>query len=126
MKDIQIFDETTLKQVLSDISFENTSLDFKWQYEIAACQDPNSPGWFVNVAFERPDTQTGVMGVGRGRKEFVAHGAWESGVVKTGWLLVELVVRHELMEAFRWRGKRIFNPHNSVYDLASIQPDDCD
>jgi len=36
-------------------------------------------------------------------------------------LLIELVVRHELMEAFRWQDKRIFNPHNSIEALASIQ-----
>lgn len=61
------------------------------------------------------------MGTGRGRKEFIAAGSSESGAVKTAWLLVELVVRHELMEAFNYKGKRIFNPHNSVHALASIQ-----
>jgi hypothetical protein len=119
--DIQVNDRETLERVLADISFRNTSLDFRWRFEVADCNDPARPGWFVNVAFERPDTDTGLVGTGRGRAEFVAKGAWESGVVKTGWLLVELVVRHELMEAFRYRGKRIFNPHNSVHALASIQ-----
>lgn len=120
-QEIQVNDRETLQKVLQDISFKNTALDFKWRFEFVNCDDPNSPGWFVNVAFERPDTDTGKIGIGRGRKEFVPVGAWESSVVKTGWLLVELVVRHELMEAFRWRGKRIFNPHNSVHALASIQ-----
>src|SRR5262245_31372809 len=119
--DIQVTDPETLERVLADITFRNTSLDFRWRFEVADCNDPDRPGWFVNVAFERPDTDTGLVGTGRGRAEFVAKGAWESGVVKTGWLLVELVVRHELMEAFRYRGKRIFNPHNSVHALASIQ-----
>jgi hypothetical protein len=119
--DIQVNDRETLERVLGDISFQNTSLDFRWRFEVAECNDSGRPGWFVNVAFERPDTDTGLVGTGRGRMEFVPRGAWESGVVKTGWLLVELVVRHELMEAFRYRGKRIFNPHNSVHALASIQ-----
>jgi hypothetical protein len=120
-QDIQVNDRPTLERLLSDISFVNTSLDFRWRFEVSDCNDPARPGWFVNVAFERPDTNTGQMGVGRGRPEFVARGAWESGVVKTAWLLFELVVRHEMMEAFRWRGKRIFNPHNSIHLLASIQ-----
>ena len=119
--DIQVTDRATLEQILGDVSFVNTSLDFHWRFEVAECHDPDRPGWFVNVAFDRPDTDSGVIGTGRGRAEFVARGTWESGVVKTCWLLVELVVRHELMEAFRWRGKRIFNPHNSVHALASIQ-----
>jgi len=125
-KDKQIFTEKELRSVLDDVTFENTSLDFKWKFEIEPISSglDLSPtlGWFVNVAFERPDTFTGQIGIGRGRKELVQVGAWESGIVKTCWLLVELVVRHELMEAFHWKGKRIFNPHNSIYDLASIQP----
>jgi hypothetical protein len=31
------------------------------------------------------------------------------------------MVRHELMEGFRFDGVRIFNPHNSVLDLARVQ-----
>jgi hypothetical protein len=138
MSDIQVFTEDQLRAILNDVSFENTSLDFKWKFEfepiitpgrsdsgkMSVVYKPELYGWFLNVAFERPDTETGKIGIGRGRKELVQVGAWESGVVKTCWLLVELVVRHELMEAFRWRGKRIFNPHNSVHKLASIQDGD--
>lgn len=104
----------------------NTALDFKWKFivEKIVANDALSAtidGWFVSVQFERPDTKTGVIGIGQGRREFVAIGTTESGVVKTCWLLIELVIKHELMEAFHWRGKRIFNPHNSIYDLAKIQ-----
>lgn len=120
-EEINVHDIAMLEGVLSEISFQNTCLDFKWQFEITPNNDPNNPGWFVNVAFQRPDTHTGEIGTGRGRKEFIAKGAYQSGIVKTGWLLVELVVRHELMEGFHWRGKRVFNPHNSVHSLASIQ-----
>ena len=119
--DIRVHDRATLEAVLADVSFVNTSLDFRWRFEVAECNDPGRPGWFLNVAFDRPDTDTGTIGTGRGRAEFVAVGAWESGVVKTCWLLVELVVRHELMEAFRVRGRRIFNPHNSIHELMWLQ-----
>lgn len=120
-RDFAVKSTPILEAVLSEISFENTALDFKWKYEVRENNDAINPGWFVNVAFRRPDCDTGEIGTGRGRAEFIAKGAWQSGIVKTGWLLVELVVRHELMEAFKWRGKRIFNPHNSVHDLAKIQ-----
>lgn len=110
-----------LEKVVQEITFVNTALDFKWQFEVSAVTDQPEHGWFVQVAFQRPDTHTGQIGIGRGRKEYVAYGASESSIVKTCWLLVELVVRHELMEGFNWRGKRIFNPHNSIYELASIQ-----
>lgn len=117
LKEQQINSREELLTTLSDISMVNTALDFQWKFEIETC----CKGWFVNVAFNRPDTNTGEMGTGRGRQEYISKGSYESSVIKTAWLLIELVVRHELMEAFRWRGVRIFDPHNSVYQLASIQ-----
>lgn len=117
MKEPVIYTDDQLRLVLKRISFVNTVLDFKWDFEIdrALC------GWLVAVTFERPDTITGEIGRGRGRQEFIRSGTSLSGVVKTAWLLVELLIRHELMEGFRFDGVRIFNPHNSVLDLADLQ-----
>jgi hypothetical protein len=120
-EDHKIYSHEQLEQLLSEISMVNTALDFKWHFQSQNCLDPDMPGFLVRVGFERPDTNTGEIGTGYGRYEYIGIGTTESGVVKTAWLLIELVVRHELMEAFRWRDKRIFNPHNSIYDLASIQ-----
>jgi hypothetical protein len=116
-----------LEYVLNQITFKNTVLDFKWKFEyrpfIASDPDgtPRERGWLVRVSFERPDTITGKIGRGHGRDEVIWEGTSESGVVKTCWLLVELMVRHELMEGFRWDDARIFNPHNTVKALASLQ-----
>mgnify|MGYP003337638828 CR=1 FL=1 len=134
-KDQPITTVEELQSVIKEITMENTALDFKWRFVVEPvpasnsyvysehnhCLESASQGWFVQVEFQRPDTATGEMGIGRSRKEFVAKGTWVSGLVKTCWLLLELTVRHELMEAFHWRNKRIFNPHNSVFDLARIQ-----
>ncbi len=134
--------ETTeqLAAALRRITFVNTVLDFKWQFEYTPVtvhlgghgdrpevspspgpQWQSRNGWLVWVSFERPDTLTGNVGRGRGRDEVVWQGASLSGVIKTAWLLVELMVRHELMEGFRFDDARIFNPHNSVLDLARVQ-----
>jgi hypothetical protein len=134
--------ETTeqLAAALQRITFVNTVLDFKWRFEstpitvrlgshtdgpgLAPPPGPNEQsrnGWLLWVSFERPDTLTGNVGRGRGREEVVWQGATLSGVIKTAWLLVELMVRHELMEGFRFDDARIFNPHNSVLDLARVQ-----
>jgi hypothetical protein len=117
-----------LADALGRISFVNTVLDFNWRFEHApfTCDHTDQAGrprtgWLLWVSFERPDTLTGVMGRGRGRDEFVWKGAALSSVIKTAWLLVELMVRHELMEGFRFDNARIFNPHNSVLDLARVQ-----
>lgn len=124
-----------LNDVLKEITFVNTVLDFKWAFEFKSIVlgSPTYEGnlmggsqreaWLLWVTFERPDTITGEVGRGRGRDEIVWRGATVSAVVKTCWVLVELMVRHELMEGFRWKGARIFNPHNSVFALASLQTD---
>jgi hypothetical protein len=117
-----------LASALDRISFVNTVLDFRWRFEFAPIecrtgdqdQRPRT-GWLLWVSFERPDTLTGCVGRGRGRDEIVWTGTSLSGVIKTAWLLVELMVRHELMEGFRFDNARIFNPHNSVLDLARVQ-----
>ena len=119
--ELQVKTSEVLQSILNEIKMENTYILRKWWFEVTKCNDPKNEGWFIKLAFERPDTETGEIGVGRGRAEFVAFGAWESGVVKTGWLLLELLVRHELMEGFRYKGCRIFNPHHSVSELMQLE-----
>ena len=115
---------TTTEEVraaLSRVSMRNSVLDFSWSFEVEPIVHGSRKGWLVWCSFERPDTDSGVVGRGRGRDEIVWEGTTISGVVKTAWLLIELLVRHELMEGFRFNGYRIFNPHNSVYVLAEVQ-----
>lgn len=120
-EELKVRSNNDLLQALAEVSMENSVLDFKWKFNVQGVATTDGGGWLVQVTFERPDTATGVVGIGFGRKEFVAYGSTVSGVVKTAWLLIELMVRHELMEAFRWRGCRIFNPHHRVDELASIE-----
>jgi hypothetical protein len=110
-----------LQQILQNIKFANSVLDFKWEFHAEYFTQQHNYGWFVWVSFERPDCNTGEIGVGFGRKEIVWSQSTESSVVKTCWLLIELMVRHELMEGFTYKGKRIFNPHNTIQQLMSIQ-----
>jgi len=121
-----IIDKAHLERVLARVTFVNSVLDFKWRFEIEILGEVGvtrelDKDWLVNVTFERPDTNTGVVSRGKSRQEIVWKGAYLSGVVKTAWLLLELTIRHELMEGFRFDDQRIFNPHNSVFDLADLQ-----
>lgn len=106
---------------LDRVRMVNTVLDFSWEFNVEPFTHGTRRGWLVWCSFLRPDTESGLVGRGRGRDEIVWEGTTVSGVVKTAWLLIELLVRHELMEGFRFDGHRIFNPHNSVYDLAEVQ-----
>jgi hypothetical protein len=126
--DRQIGDDEALRACLDRISFQNTVVDFNWQFKfrpVTLGPTDEAPreerAWLVWAEFKRPDTHTGEMGIGRGRDEIVRVGSWESGVIKTCWLLVELLVRHELMEGFRVDGLRVFDPHNSIADLQLAQ-----
>ena len=128
-----IYSTCELEEVLAQITFENSALNLQWQYHckrvmLTPVSEPYTEtdrrrevGWKVWCSFERPDTNTGQVSRGRGRDELIMAGATVSSVVKTAWLLVELLVKHELMEGFRWRGARIFNPHNTVEALAGLQ-----
>jgi hypothetical protein len=121
MPDKQVFTTEDVRAVLEGISFAPSCLDMGWKWEIEELRvgaEGTLKGWLVNTTFQRPDTDTGIVGTGRGRKELVGVGASESGVVKTAWLLAELIVRHELMEAFLYRGVRIFDPHHTVDELS--------
>ena len=124
----QITTHEQLRACLDRISFRNTVVDFHWEFKfrpVTVKATDASPyeeaAWLIWAEFQRPDTHTGEIGTGRGREEIVRAGAWESGVIKTCWLLVELLVRHELMEGFRVDGLRVFDPHNSIADLQLAQ-----
>jgi len=127
MSEITVETEAQLRAVLDRISFAPSCVNMGWQWQIEelytatarrAGWSSSLRGWLVNTTFRRPDTHTGEDGFGAGRQELIAFGASESAVVKTCWLLAELIVRHELMEAFLYQGVRIFDPHHSVAELS--------
>jgi hypothetical protein len=114
--ELRIESEQALRAVLDQITFAPSCVNMGWAWQIETL--PNARGWLVNTTFRRPDTHTGEIGTGTGRQELIAFGATESAVVKTAWLLAELIVRHELMEAFLYKGVRIFDPHHTVDELS--------
>lgn len=96
MNESTVNNDLELTDVLSDITFVNTVLDFKWAFEfkpmVLATGVDGKPlagsqreGWLLWVTFERPDTITGDVGRGRGRDEIIWKGATVSAVVKTAW-----------------------------------------
>jgi hypothetical protein len=120
MSEVVIQSEAQLRAVLDQISFAPlcVNMGWRWQIEELRLHSGDLRGWLVNTTFHRPDTHTGELGVGAGRKELITYGASESAVVKTCWLLAELIVSHELMEAFLYQNVRIFNPHHSIAELS--------
>jgi len=104
------------------------TMDLRWDVKEVRDREAPIAGWLIRFNFLRPDTTTGVVGRGTGRWELIEYGASVTSAVKTCWLLLELLVRHELMESFLYDGVRIFDPHADVSTLyfANRKPSDAD
>jgi hypothetical protein len=108
------------------VEFDEDSLFYAWNFKVCGeqCEDPQRPGWWMHVSFQRPDIETGEVGRGRGRTDFIAKGATVSAAVKTVWAMVQAIVMHELMHGFTYRGRPLFDPHATVDSLHSISDQD--
>ncbi len=107
-----------LRAILHRISFRPSCVDMGWRWQIEEISDGlRLLGWFVQASFKRPDTYTGVIGTGYGRKEFIAFGVDKTTVIKTAWVCIELTIMHELREAFCFDSLRVFNPHKTIDQL---------
>ena len=102
-----------IKEIVKNITFAPSNLDMGWQFQVKK----TTGGFLIRTSFKRPDTNTGKIGTGFGRFMFVDKNSSETGVVMTAWLCAELIVRHELMEAFLYKKVRILNPHKTVEEL---------
>lgn len=118
-----------IKKILNNISFADSCVDFNWGWEISEINgqysDETEPiskgdvhGFLINTTFTRPDTNTGVIGVGRGRRMWIEATASETSIVMTAWVCVELIVKHELMENYLYNNIKILNPHKTIQELA--------
>lgn len=114
---VTIHDERTLERVLVRLSFGEPLKRLAPAFDIVPLK--GGEGWLVRLTFDRPDANTGVVGRGKSRQEFVPIGATVASVVRTCWVLVELTARHEAMEAFRFDGERVFDPHAPIGGVPS-------
>ena len=103
-----------IKKIVKNITFAPSNLDMGWKWQVKETQD----GFLIRTSFKRPDTNTGKMGTGYGRWMFIPRGSDDRGIVMTAWVCAEMIVKHELMEAFLYKNVRILDPHKSLIDLA--------
>lgn len=83
------------------------------------CEDL-SHSWFIQACLLRPETYGQEVGWGFGKKfavsPYMAHGE----LVKTFLVAALGYGEHEVREAFKYRGRRIFGPHIDVEELWEI------
>ena len=118
----QIYTQEQMDAVLAQLEVNRLG-PCDWGFEFHArpfTAGGTQVGWLVWVSFNRYDITNGQYGRGRGRDMIVWAGTSKSGVVKTMWVQVKLVVEHELMHAFHYRDRELFDAHASVDALHSI------
>lgn len=103
-----------IKKIIKNISFAPSNLDMGWKWQVEEVE----AGFLIRCSFKRPDTNTGKVGTGYGRKMFIWKDSDDRSIVMTAWLCAKLIVEHELMEAFLYKNVRILDPHKSLEDLA--------
>lgn len=135
MSDTTINSADELRAAMARVSFERSCLDMGWQWEAqeaSRCDGTNIGGsggaaeyggWLIRCSFQRPDRESGAIGRGFGRWWYVERGTTVSGVVKTMFAAAKLIVDHELLEAFKFDGRRPFDPHRTVQALAAMPED---
>lgn len=119
-----------LRNILNNITFAPSCVDFSWGWEITEIEgvgynNESNPkesvktrGFLINTTFKRPDTNTGIIGIGKGRRMWIEDTASETSVVMTAWVCIKLIVEHELLESYLYKGAKILNPHKSLGELA--------
>lgn len=100
-----------IKETLKEISFAPSNLDMGWTFQIKTSKIYDDDivlekGFVIRTTFMRPDILTGEMDKGYGRWMYIPENISKDDLVK-----------HELMEAFLYEIKRIFDPHKSLKDL---------
>jgi len=97
-----------LEMILSEVSY----LDWKFKIDESKTEVHLIQGVWTGF-----DTDTNTECVLKSRKHFISNFATADEVVKTCWLLVELALKHEAMETFKYLGTAPFHPHNDVHGL---------
>lgn len=100
----------SIKQIVSEVSFN------EWKFRIGQYGD-GTP--YVQILFMDKDRISGIEELQRCRKWILSFHMTNSEVVRTCHKAVQAAMLHEVDEAFKYKGSRIFNPHIDLDDLAN-------
>ena len=103
-----------VEKILSHISFAKSCINMGWMWEVKEIEE----GFILKCSFRRPDVyKDGEIGIGFGRPWLMDKDAPTAAIVKTAWSAFKMVIDHECLEGFEFKGIKIFNPHKSLTDL---------
>lgn len=111
-----------VREVLDRIKVKPGSpTDWAWAFDVRQVSHLEDAGFILYATFLREDTNTGVFGVGNSRAEYLSPDCSVEAIIKTAWVVYDMTVRHESMEAFLVDDYRLFDPHASVDELIGFQ-----
>lgn len=104
-----------VEEILGNLNFAKYScvdMDFKYQVQEVG-------GFYmIRSSFMRKDIDNGEFGPGWGRWHTTpVAGATETSIVMTAWVCVKMIIEHELLEGFEYKGKKVFHPHKTIDQL---------
>lgn len=126
----------SIRTLLSKITFAPSCVDMGWAWDVRMVQDSYDPSlpdpratdeqslgpyrpesFLIRTTFRRPDRETGEIQTGTGGWHHVPADSTDSGIVKRAFVAAKMILEHELMESFRYKGVRLFDPHHTIEDL---------
>jgi hypothetical protein len=110
-----------VQAILSNIIFaEYSMMSWKWDFQVGTAPSP-IPGdadlFLIRTSFWRKDVDTGEFDRGWGRWHTTPIDSSEKAIVMTGWVAIKMIIEHELLEGFEYKGKKVFDPHKSLEAL---------
>lgn len=109
----QELNRDSILSILDECEFEN------YKFHVGTFSR-NSGAYFIQISYEEPDVNTGVMETQRGRKWHVSPHATRSEVVQTAFKAVLTSMEHRAREHFKYQGCSIFGPHFDVHNLVLL------
>lgn len=94
------------------------SISYRQDYSLRFSTD--SAGWFLQLDVWRRDSVTGEYGWGHSPKAHVSDKLSRSDIVRTAFGLCKAYEEHETREFFKYKGVRVFSPHQDVEALVAM------
>jgi hypothetical protein len=105
----------SIKAIIAQCKFNDWYLHIG-QYE-------NDGPLYLQVLFKDKDRITGKEEIQRCRKYVLSYHMTDSEVVRSAFQAVKAAMMHEVEEAFTYKGRRVFNPHMDLDNLAGAIAD---
>lgn len=101
-------------EVIQDVDCEPFRFELRWV---------SLDAFKIQAVLWRKDTNSGNLGWGYGGNHYIAWDATPDAIVKRCFVAARDYSEHEVREAFTYKGRRVFDPHQSIENLWEISRD---